>query len=200
MRLLLVLAAASAAACSRPAGPPEAAVPPPPPVKITNFYASPERIEPGGAVSLCYGVEQASTLEIEPPVERVWPALSRCFAISPKETTTYTLKAKGAGGEDTRSVTVVVDAALTPRHAAVPAPLIRFFAASTHETSAGRPVTLCYGTFDAVAVRIEPGVMRLEPTSRRCFSLPIEKTTTLTLVARGADGREERERVTVKVR
>ncbi len=199
MRTILAVAALAGAACSPTAPPEKPPEPPPPPVKITNFYASPERTAPGAPVSLCYGVEQAAEVTIDPPVERVWPALSRCITVSPKTTTTYALKARGASGEDSKSLTVTVDAALAPKEAGE-APLIRFLAASSTEIDAGRPVTICYGTFDAASVRIEPGVMKLEPSSRRCFSLPLEKTTTLTLVARAADGREEREKVTVRVR
>ena len=53
-------------------------------------------VSPGGKTPLCYGVVNADSVRLEPPVEKVWPSLSRCFDVSPSGTTRYTLTAEGA--------------------------------------------------------------------------------------------------------
>lgn len=69
-----------------------------PEVKILQFYASQPQVKRGERVLICYGVLNASTVRIEPPVEELKPALSRCFETSPARTTTYTLLAEGKDG------------------------------------------------------------------------------------------------------
>jgi len=66
---------------------------------IIAFYVSPGMIRQGESAQLCYGVSNAKTVSLDPPVEEVWPSASRCFDVSPKKTTTFTLTAEGARGE-----------------------------------------------------------------------------------------------------
>ena len=73
-------------------------------LKIVTFYAV---HEPGGPTNLCYGVTGAKTVRMEPPVDGVWPALTRCVQVLPKKDTKYKLIADDeAGHEVTQSVTV----------------------------------------------------------------------------------------------
>ena len=65
-------------------------------VKILQFYAGRREIAPGGKAEVCYGVVNATAVRLDPPVERVWPAMSRCFEITPAKSTRYTLTAEGA--------------------------------------------------------------------------------------------------------
>jgi hypothetical protein len=67
-------------------------------LRITKFYASPGVIRPGGQATICYGVNGAKKVRIEPPVEEVWPALSRCLQVTPRKDTEYKLIAEGAAG------------------------------------------------------------------------------------------------------
>jgi hypothetical protein len=79
-------------------------------LKILNFYASPPLVARGAKTQLCYGVANAKTVTLEPPVEHVWPAFTRCFEIAPKKSTTYTLTAQDAAGrKKTESVDVRVE-------------------------------------------------------------------------------------------
>jgi len=170
-----------------------------PAVRITQFYPSPPVIAPGDTTNLCFGVEFADSVEIDPPVERLWPTLSRCIAVQPKTTTSYTLRARGASGVATQVVNVVVDA--RARAEIPPAePLIQFFAASADTIGRGQPVTLCYGVKNATSVRLEPNVMKIEPSERHCFRLILDTTSRFTLVARDAAGRTDRETVVVQVK
>lgn len=78
-------------------------------VKISGFYARSAEIRRGTAALLCYSVLNAATVQLDPPVEPVHPALSYCFNVSPTKTTTYTLKADGRnGGTATESITIAV--------------------------------------------------------------------------------------------
>jgi hypothetical protein len=63
-------------------------------VKILNFYG-PREILPGSQARICYGVVNATAVRLYPPVERLWPALSRCFEVKPAESIRYTLTAEG---------------------------------------------------------------------------------------------------------
>jgi hypothetical protein len=76
--------------------------------EILNFYALPGRIHRGEESQLCYGVSNAKTVTIDPPVEGVWPSLSRCINISPKKDTTYTFTAQDAAG-NTKTATLTLE-------------------------------------------------------------------------------------------
>jgi hypothetical protein len=67
-------------------------------LKILQFYTSGSQIAAGEKALLCYGVVNATSVRLEPPVEKVWPSVSRCFDVKPAKTTQYTLTAEGAGG------------------------------------------------------------------------------------------------------
>jgi hypothetical protein len=74
---------------------------------ILNFYATPGVIREDQAASLCYSVSNAKKVSLNPPEANVWPSLSRCFRVTPKKTTTYTLTAEDAEGH-TKSAIVKV--------------------------------------------------------------------------------------------
>ncbi len=65
---------------------------------ILSFYASPGAIRRGESAQLCYGVSNAKTVELDPPVAEMWPSASRCFDVTPTKTTKYTLAATDAQG------------------------------------------------------------------------------------------------------
>jgi len=65
-------------------------------VKILQFYTGNGTITKGGKALLCYSVVNATAVRLDPPVESVWPAMSRCFEVAPARSTRYTLTAEGA--------------------------------------------------------------------------------------------------------
>jgi hypothetical protein len=78
-------------------------------LKILSFYAAPGTIRRGAHTTLCYGVVGAKTVRIEPPVDNVWPSLTRCVQVSPRKDTEYKFIADdGAGHSATQSITVSV--------------------------------------------------------------------------------------------
>jgi hypothetical protein len=64
-------------------------------VKILQFYTGAREIAPDQKALVCYGVVNATAVRLDPPVERVWPAVSRCFEVAPARSTRYTLTAEG---------------------------------------------------------------------------------------------------------
>jgi len=78
-------------------------------LKILDFYASPAAVKPGGQTNLCFGVNGAKSVRIEPHIEDLHPAVSHCLQISPGADTEYKLTAEDAAGHQvTQSVTVQV--------------------------------------------------------------------------------------------
>ena len=67
-------------------------------LKIVSFYTTPGAIARGEKALICYGVANAKTVRLDPPVERVWPSVSRCLEVSPSRDTKYTLTAEDAQG------------------------------------------------------------------------------------------------------
>jgi hypothetical protein len=67
-------------------------------LKILNFYVTPGVIQPGQNALVCYGVVNATAVRLDPPVERVYPSLNRCFEVSPRRKTRYTVTAEDAQG------------------------------------------------------------------------------------------------------
>lgn len=67
-------------------------------LKIIEFYAAPGLISRGQKALVCYGTVNAKSVRLEPAVEPMYPALSRCFEVAPPRDTRYTLFAEDAQG------------------------------------------------------------------------------------------------------
>jgi len=78
-------------------------LPDPPNVSIT---ANPSKIKPSETAILAWESQNAKTVEIDQGIGFV--SLSGSKAVTPLETTTYTIQAKGSGGSNSASVTVYV--------------------------------------------------------------------------------------------
>lgn len=79
-------------------------------VSFTTFGADSAVVKPGQTAQLCYGVVNATTVKLDPPVEQAKPTYHHCLEIAPKKTTTYTITASDAKGHTkTESVTVRVE-------------------------------------------------------------------------------------------
>jgi hypothetical protein len=174
--------------------------PPPQPVKILHFYASPSVVPKGDAATVCYGVENAASVRLEPAVEQLTPSANRCVQVTPRQESTYRLIARGTDGREiSESLTLRIGPPKPAPAAGAAGGIITTFAASATEVSAGQAVTLCYGVRNAQSVRIEPNVRQLEPAERNCFMVNPGRTTTYTLSAT-AGPKTEKADVTVRVR
>lgn len=167
------------------------------------FYASPGVVPKGEAVTLCYGVEQATAVRLDPPLEAITPAANRCIQFSPSATRTYTLFATGAGGGEV-SQSLAVQVGPAPAHkarrpAADPNRLIETFAAAGDTVAAGQPVTLCYVVRAGSTVRIEPGNPPLPSGAKSCTVVRPSATVTYTLTAT-AQGQTDQATLTITVK
>jgi len=160
-------------------------------VRITQFYATSAEITDADHNTICYGVENAKAVRLEPPVESLTPALARCIWVEPRQDTTYKLIAEGLdGSEDSASFQVHVKPA---------PPSIVFMAVSTKEIVPGDAVTVCYGVSHATSVRLQPIGWALAPVARNCVRFYPPASMKFTLVASGAGGMKDTDHFQVKV-
>jgi hypothetical protein len=68
-------------------------------VHIVNVNISAAQVNPGDAVSICYKVQNAQSVTIEPTKYRGGKEADGCVVDQPQKTTTYTVRAHGAAGE-----------------------------------------------------------------------------------------------------
>ncbi len=194
---IFTTAALMLAGCSSqpPANQAKKTEPAKPPAAVTQFYPTASRIGRGETVQLCYSVDNATKVRLEPPVEEVWPALSRCFPVRPASTTTYTLTASDEQGHSaSKSLTIEVGAAKAA------GPHIIEVTVNKLQVAPGEPVLVCYTARNATSVKITPGETTQQTAERGCVTDNPKATTTYQVVATGAGGQTDSERVTVKVR
>lgn len=68
-------------------------------IRIPTFLADNGVLKLGQTTHLCYGVVNAVSVKLDPPVEALKPTYRHCIEIAPKKTTTYTLTAVNAAGK-----------------------------------------------------------------------------------------------------
>jgi len=98
-------------ACHKKQPPPPPPPPPPPAAPTASLAASPESIDKGQSSTLSWQTSNATDVNIE-GIGPVQPNGSQ--PVSPAESTTYTLTAKGAGGTQTATARVTVNAPPPP--------------------------------------------------------------------------------------
>jgi hypothetical protein len=187
---LLALGCALWTGCSqqKPAAPAPAVDVPP---IITQFYAPKPSISLGEKTNICYGVENAKSVWIAPPMKELSVALARCIEVDPKENTTYALTVEGADGTRvSREVMVFVGAAKAK---------IVNVNVSAVDVKAGETVSVCYQVENVKSVTIDPPGYHGGAKPRGCVTDQPKKTTTYTIAAAGPDGDRDQEQVTVKV-
>ncbi len=159
---------------------------------ITQFYATAPQLARGEKELLCYGVENASAVELTPPPQELSASLTRCVEVTPAQTTSYTLTAKGAGGPAaTQELTVTVG----PPHVKIIDVTV-----SALTVKPGDLVSICYHVENARSVAIDPIRFHGPSTPRGCATDMPRKTTAYTITATGAEGSSDQEHVTVQVR
>jgi hypothetical protein len=163
-----------------------------PGVRIEQFYARSGEITDAENTLICYGVRNARSVRLEPPVEKLAPSLTRCFFVEPKEDTRYTLTAEG---DDGATATESFEVKVRPAP-----PVFRLFAVSDKEIPRGEVLTVCYGVERATGVRLEPGGWKLPASPKTCIRFYPKQSTEYSLIASGATGGEQRERFKVAVK
>jgi hypothetical protein len=186
--LLAAAAGCIATGCSHPETPkPKAAEP----VRITQLYTSASNVAKGEKALVCYGVENAKTVWLEPPRQELSAALARCVEVTPDATTTYTLTAEGADGK-------TVAQSLTVPVGPPPAKIVNVNVTSL-QVKPGEPVEICYTVEGARSVTIEPVHYAGGSRAKGCVTDQPRKATTYVVTAIGSAGDKDQERVTVRV-
>ncbi|MCU0245312.1 MAG: hypothetical protein MUC42_01990 [Bryobacter sp.] len=165
-------------------------------VKIIAFYTPSGYLMEDEPTTLCYGVVNARSVRLEPPLEPLSPSLNRCIALTPKRDAVYTLVAEGHDGQlvsESCRVKTFPDAARLPK--------VQSFRIERTEYDRGRPIfLLSFSVINPEEVSIEPRAF--PPLSRAPygrFYVSPEKTTTYTLTVTGHNGHTVRQELTVPV-
>jgi hypothetical protein len=162
-------------------------------VRIVQFYAGSGEIARGEHTSVCYGVENARAVRLDPAIEQLEPSSNRCFPVSPRQTTTFKLTATGQDGRE-------VSESFTVRVGPAP-PRIVSVDLSSAGVKRGETVTMCVRVENASSVRVEPVGWSLPASGTRiCKTWFPPRTMKYTLTASSADGRKDQETFTVKVK
>jgi peptidoglycan-associated lipoprotein len=99
-------------ACHKKQAPPPPPPPPPPAAPTASLTASPDTIDKGQSSTLTWQTTNATDVSIDQGVGSVEANGSK--QVSPADSTTYTLTAKGAGGTQTATARVTVNAPPPP--------------------------------------------------------------------------------------
>ena len=170
------------------------------PPRIASFSVSPTTIPTNGQAQLCYEVENAQSVRIEPNVGERRPPTKECINVTSSETLTYSLTAFAANGKSTtQQATLTVEAAPTPPPVR-PAD-ITYFAVERRDGPAGAvpQLRLCYEVRYADHAEIDNDIGEVKLNSRDCRTITPQQTTTYTISATGADGTTKTRQVTADV-
>jgi hypothetical protein len=167
-------------------------------LKILQFYARDGVLYEGKSTVICYGVVNAKSVSIDPPISGVGVSLNRCVEAAPKRNTTYVLTAEGENGK-------TVSASFTIRLQADPdsLPRINTFSVARHTVEKGRHVFMLAFAFEnGKDVSIDPPVFSPIQDSAPFgqFFVSPDKTTTYTLTVAGAFGHKARKKLTLEVK
>ncbi|HNY40191.1 MAG TPA: hypothetical protein PKJ41_07340 [Bryobacteraceae bacterium] len=153
-----------------------------PHLRILMFYSAESAPPMGRPATVCYGVLNAVSVRLDPPLAEVTPSLNRCIAVTVHRPQMLTLTATGKDGE--QAVAAFRFGARRPRAA------FTFVQLSTLTPKRGELVTLCYGTNSAESVRLLPDGPPLRPGARACAGFQA-LADGYRLVAESRNGRDE---------
>ena len=162
--------------------PPQPVVPP----KIASFSVSPSAIPANSQAQLCYEVENADSVRIEPNIGERKPAAKECLSVTPSETLTYTLTAFAADGKSTsQRITLNVEPA------APEARIVHFEVHRDNGPGGAGDVQfrLCYEVRNAAHAEIDNNGGTVVLNQDHCQQIAPQQTTIYTLTATGNDGR-----------
>jgi len=165
-------------------------------LKILGFYSPNGDLMEGDKTSICYGVLNAKSVRMEPPLPNVGVSLNRCLEVAPENDTQYTLFAEGFDGSVAMETFVIrthPDPYTLPR-------VKKFQLLRTIDDPGKRVFWLSFDTENAELTEIEPkafGPMGKSVGGR--FYVAPEKTTTYTITVTDKKGRKSSQSLTVEV-
>ena len=158
--------------------------------QVVVFVATPQNIDAGSSTKLCWQVNGATNISIDPGVGSNLNA-NDCATVSPTQTTTYTLTATNASGQIQASATINVGQVR----------ILSFTADPVYTAAQGDPVTLAWQTSNATSVvligsELPPSTLPVNGT----FVVHPTTNTTYTLTAYGPGGQTVSVTISVFVR
>jgi hypothetical protein len=166
-------------------------------VKILQFYARDGDLVEGDKSVLCYGVLNATSVRMEPPVEGLTPSLNRCIEVAPERETRYTLIAEGADG---RSVSESFVLGVRTDKAELPK-ITTFAVAKREQDYTGKWIfSVRFAAQNPEEVTIDPPVFRpLHRSPVGSFYVAPSQTTTYTLTVTNKRGHKTQRRLTIEM-
>lgn len=156
-------------------------------LKILNFYTTEQPVR-GEPFSVCYGVINATSVKLEPPLAETPAVLSRCVQVTLHKETELTLRASGRNGEEAAASFII--------GVNEPRPEFQFVSVSSREFKRGDKWTICYGVRKATRVWLEPGPQPLGAGEKVC-ALLYPAAAPRKIIAQSPGGRDE---VTLPIR
>lgn len=151
-------------------------------LKILNFYVPAAAAVRGEETLLCYGVLNAVSVKLSPPLTELSPSLARCAYITLHKETELTLTATSKDGlEASRSFVLGTTE---------PRPEFLFVDTSGLEAKVGQPHTICYGVKNASSVKFLPLGQSLPPLAKTCMRWVPVRQMSYKLVAESPGGRD----------
>jgi uncharacterized cupredoxin-like copper-binding protein len=158
--------------------------------QVVVFVANPQTIQPGTSTQLCWQVNNATSISIQPTVGSNLSA-NDCASVSPTTTTTYTLTATNAAGQIQANTTVFVGTVQ----------ILSFNANPVTTAAAGSPSVLSWSTANATQViLIGAGLGSQSLPVNGTFTVNPITNSTYTLTAYGAAGQTVSVTISVFVR
>jgi hypothetical protein len=158
--------------------------------QVVVFVANPQTIQPGTSTQLCWQVNNATSIAIQPTVGSNLNA-NDCASVSPTTTTTYTLTATNAAGQIQANTTVFVGTVQ----------ILSFNASPVTTAAAGAPSVLSWSTANATQViLIGAGLGSQSLPVNGTFTVNPITNSTYTLTAYGAAGQTVSVTISVFVR
>jgi hypothetical protein len=151
-----------------------------PRARIATFEASAKKVHQGETVTLSWKADDAVNMVLNPLGTPIDPKLQTSQQVMPDTTTTYELRAKGAGGDVvTKSVKVVV----VPPGTSIAE--INGFKARPDKVLPGEKVTLSWSVSNAASVEIDNGVGSVQKSG----NVPVSPTVTTIYTLRAIDNK-----------
>ena len=130
-------------------------------LKIIMFYGTPAVVDEGEPASICFGVQNAKSVRIDPPINELRPTFNRC---------------------------------LDPMRG----PKIEYFnVRTTSATKDGTVHLICFATWNAELVAIQPPAFPAWKLLQGCFYAIPKAQTKYTLTASGTMGRTVSKQLTI---
>jgi len=166
-------------------------------LKILQFYSPEASVVEGSTGKICYGVVNAKSVRIEPHLEGVYPAISRCIDVAPQHETRYTLTAEG---QDGRTISQSFVLGVRPDQASLPRITSLAIRKSERDYTGKWIFSLSFAAENPEEVSIDPPVFpTLHRSPRGDFYVAPRKTTTYTLTVTGKHGHKAQRELTVQV-